>query len=265
VGESRQALIIAVPKYELADEFADLTDVVGHDVELLTEALTSSGYSVELIGAIPEEPAQGPRIRSAVSRVCATAPEDGTVLIHFTGHGLSVGGADYLVPADAQLTWATTPPQVDIDSLIGLDLARLLRGARAGTVLITVDACRDESGPASFGGPATNFPAGRDRIAVLFGCGPGQTCGSDETRGSHFTRALAEALHADTSPRTAAEVIAHTVRRTTELARRAREAQTPAAHYAPSGPAAIEATTLCAGRTLQEEWTPAPTSGGGRL
>lgn len=254
MGESRQALIIAVSKYELSDEFDDLTDTVGHDIELMTGALASSGYSVELIGDTPEEPAQGPRIRSAVSRVCATAPEDGTVLIHFTGHGLSIAGADYLVPADAQLTWATTPPQVDVDSLIGLDLAKLLRGSRAGTVLITVDACRDETGTASYGGPATNFPAGRDRIAVLFGCGPGQTCGSDETEGSHFTRALAEALHADTSPRTAAEVIAHTVRRTTEIARQSREVQTPTPHYAPSGPAAIEDVLLCAGRTLQEDW-----------
>ena len=255
MGESRQALIIAVPKYELADEFGDLTETVGHDVELMADALASSGYSVELIGDTPEEPAQGPRIRSAISRVCATAPEDGTVLIHFTGHGLSIGGADHLVPADAQLTWATTPPQVDVDSLIGLDLAKLLRGSRAGTVLITVDACRDETGTASYGGPATNFPAGQDRIAVLFGCGAGQTCGSDETQGSHFSRALAEALHADSSPRTVAEVIAHTVRRTTEIARHAREVQTPTPHYHPSGQGAIEEVTLCAGRTLQEEWT----------
>lgn len=255
MGESRQALIIAVPKYELADEFDDLTETVGHDVELMADALASSGYNVELIGGTPEEPAQGPRIRSAISRVCATAPEDGTVLIHFTGHGLSIGGADHLVPSDAQLTWATTPPQVDVDSLIGLDLAKLLRGSRAGTVLITVDACRDETGTASYGGPATNFPAGQDRIAVLFGCGPGQTCGSDETQGSHFSRALAEALHADSSPRTVAEVIAHTARRTTELARHAREVQTPTPHYHPSGQGAIEEVTLCTGRTLQEEWT----------
>ncbi|MGP4089598.1 HD domain-containing protein [Streptomyces sp. KR55] len=255
MGESRQALIIAVPKYELADVFEDLTDTVGRDVVLMTEALRSSGYSVEVIGATPDDPAQGPRIRSAVSRVCATAPEDGTVLIHFTGHGLSLDGADFLVPADAQLTWATTPPQVDADSLIGLDLAKLLKGCRAGTVLLTVDACRDAATPSSFGGSSTSFPAGRDRIAVLFGCDQGQTCGSDEKLGSHFSRALAEALHADSSPRTVADIIAHTSRRTAEFARAAREKQTPRPHFAPSGPRAVEEVTLCAGRTLQEEWT----------
>ncbi|MGQ4385313.1 HD domain-containing protein [Streptomyces sp. SAS_270] len=255
MGESRRALIVAVPQYELSDHFEDLTQTVGRDIELMTQALRSSGFSVELIGATPDEPALRSRIRSTISRVCATAPEDGTVLIHFTGHGLSVGGADYLVPADAQLTWATTPPQVALDSLIGLDLAELLRGCRAETVLLTVDACRDSADSASYGGPATNFPAWRDRVAVLFGCGPGQTCGSDEALGSHFSRALADALHADTSPRTVADVIAHTIRRTTEFARAAREEQTPTPHYAPSGPAAIGDAELCAGRTLQEEWT----------
>ncbi|MDQ0778152.1 hypothetical protein QF026_006618 [Streptomyces aurantiacus] len=257
MGESRQALIVAVPQYELPDRFEDLTDTVGRDIELMTEALRSSGYSVELVGAPPHEPALRSRIRSTISRVCATAPEDSTVLIHFTGHGLSVGGADYLVPADAQLTWATSPPQVALDSLIGLDLAELLQGCRAGTVLLTVDACRDTAGAdgPSYGGPATNFPAWRNRVAVLFGCGPGQTCGSDVEHGSHFSRALAEALHADTAPRTVADVITHTVRRTTEFARAAREQQTPTAHYAPSGPDAVNEVELCAGRTLQEEWT----------
>ncbi|MBC9713455.1 caspase family protein [Streptomyces sp. TRM66268-LWL] len=257
MGQSRQALIVAVPQYELSDRFEDLRDTVGRDVELMTEALRSSGYSVELVGVPPHEPALRSRIRSTISRVCATAPEDSTVLIHFTGHGLSVGGADYLVPADAQLTWATSPPQVALDSLIGLDLAELLQGCRADTVLLTVDACRDTAGAdgPSYGGPATNFPAWRDRVAVLFGCGPGQTCGSDAELGSHFSRALAEALHADTAPRTVADVITHTVRRTTEFARAAREKQTPTPHYAPSGPDAVKEVELCAGRTLQEEWT----------
>lgn len=182
------------------------------------------------------------RIVSAISRVCCTAPEDGTVLIHFTGHGLSVDGADYLVPSEAQLNWSTDPPHVDADSLIGLDLTTLLKGCKAGTVLLTIDACRDAQQPdgvGSFGGPATNFPSWRDRVAVVFGCAAGQTCGSDELQGSHFTRALADALASDTSPRTVSDVISHTVRRTAEFARTAQHEQRPTVHYAPSGPAAI--------------------------
>ncbi|APY88992.1 HD domain-containing protein [Streptomyces alfalfae] len=256
MGESKQALVIAVPRYELEEEFADLTAAVDRDAELIGAALRSSGYSVEVLGLTSDRPAQRSRIRSAISRICCTAPEDGTVLVHFTGHGLSVGGADHLVPADAQLSWATDPPEVALDSLIDLDLASLLQGCRAGTVLLTVDACRDPADPdgGSHGGRATSFPAGHDRVAVLFGCGPGQTCGSDDEAGSHFTRALAEALDADTSPRTVAEVIEYTTARTTELARAARHRQTPTPHYAPSGPAAIASATLCSGRTRQEAW-----------
>ncbi|WP_217185559.1 caspase family protein [Streptomyces sp. AC495_CC817] len=255
MGENRRALIVAVPQYELSDRFADLTDTIGRDVELMSTALRSSGYSVEVIGATASESAGRSRILSAISRVCATAPEDATVLIHFTGHGLSVAGADHLVPTDAQLTWGTTPPQVDVDSLIPLDLVKLLKGCRADAVLLTVDACRDGVGGPSSGGQATRFPAGLERVAVLFGCDSGQTCGSDEELGSHFSRALADALHVDTSPRTFAEVVAHATRRTAEFARAARQKQTPRPHYPPTGPVPVHEVELCAGRTLQEEWT----------
>ncbi|MCX5113994.1 caspase family protein [Streptomyces sp. NBC_00378] len=258
MGNSRQALLIAVPQYELSDHFPDLTQAVQRDVELMDAALRSSGYSVETLGLSSDRPALRSRIVSAISRVCCTAPEDGTVLIHFTGHGLSVDGADYLVPSEAQLNWSTDPPHVDADSLIGLDLTTLLKGCKAGTVLLSIDACRDAQQPdgvGSFGGPATNFPSWRDRVAVVFGCAAGQTCGSDELQGSHFTRALADALASDTSPRTVSDVISHTVRRTAEFARTAQHEQRPTVHYAPSGPAAIAGTELCTGKTLQEEWS----------
>ncbi|OKJ71063.1 wHTH domain-containing protein [Streptomyces sp. CB02460] len=257
MGDSRQALIIAVPQYELSDHFPDLTQAVVKDAELLDSALRSSGYTVETLGLTPDRPALRSRIISAISRVCCTAPEGGTVLIHFTGHGLSMDGSDYLVPSEAQLNWSTDPPHVDIAGLIGLDLTTLLKGCRAGTVLLTVDACRDvqPDAEASFGGPATNFPSWRDRVAVLFGCAAGQTCGADDHEGSHFTRALSEALSSDSSPRTVGDVIAHTVRRTTEFARAAQHEQRPAPQYAPSGPGAINGVELCSGRTLQEEWS----------
>ncbi|TLS41404.1 hypothetical protein FE633_36225 [Streptomyces montanus] len=257
MGENRRALIIGVPQYELADRFPDLTAVVRKDAALLGDALDSSGYNVEFIGLTPDKVASQSRIRSAISRVCCTPPEDGTVLIHFTGHGQSVDGADLLVPADAQLSWATDPPEVALADLIGLDLAELLKGCKADTVLLTVDACRDSAGPdgAANGGPTTSFPSSPGRVAVLFGCGPGQTCGSDEEHGSHFTRALADALHADTSPRTVGDVITHTIRRTAELARAAGEEQTPNPHWSTSGSHVISKVELCSGRTLQEDWT----------
>lgn len=257
MGVSRQALLIAVPQYELSDHFPDLTAAVVKDVELMDAALRSSGYSVETLGLAPERPALRSRIISAISRVCCTAPEGGTVLIHFTGHGLSVDGSDYLVPSEAQLNWSTHPPHVDAASLIGLDLTTLLKGCKAGTVLLTVDACRDAllGAEVSFGGPATNFPSWRERVAVVFGCAAGQTCGSDDREGSHFTRALAEALASDSSPRTAGDVISHTVRRTAEFARAAQHEQRPHPQYAPSGPGPISGVELCTGRTLQEEWS----------
>ncbi|MFF3176998.1 caspase family protein [Streptomyces sp. NPDC057900] len=257
MSDSMQALLIAVPRYVLHQQFPSLADVVAKDVELMDAALRSSGYSVEILGLDPQRPAQKATITSAISKVCCTAPEDSTVLIHFTGHGISVDGSDYLVPADAELDWSTEPHRVNVDNLIGLDLTTLLKGCKAGTVLLTVDACRDTDSEAApcLGGPAANFPSWRDRVAVVFGCAAGQTCGSDEHEGSHFTRALAEALAQKSSPRTVGDVISYSTRRTAELARSAQHVQRPNPQYAPSGPAAISGVQLCSGQILHEEWS----------
>ncbi|SEK35388.1 HD domain-containing protein [Streptacidiphilus jiangxiensis] len=261
MGE-RRALVVAVPRYELNEKFADLSTIVHQDVEHLQAALTSSHYNVEVLGLDRDKAANKSAIRSAISRTACTAPEGATLLVHFTGHGLAdLEGTDYLVPADAQLKWDTSPPRIDPDSLLGLDLDSLLAGCRAETVLFTVDACRVDAadGGQPGWGRAPVFPAYPTRVAVLFGCGPDEECGSDEEQGSHFSRALAEALQADSPPRTLAEVLDSTKRRTVELARAAGQGrQQPVEQYHPSAHADdIGAVELCSGRTLHEDWATA--------
>jgi uncharacterized caspase-like protein len=60
-------------------------------------------------------------------------------LERYAGHGLQVGGQNYLVPIDAQLTTASA---LDFE-MVRLDLVQRTMEREAGTNIIFLDACRD--------------------------------------------------------------------------------------------------------------------------
>ncbi|WP_172624570.1 wHTH domain-containing protein [Streptomyces griseofuscus] len=252
----RSALIIAVPRHDLSTEFEDLSEVVKHDVEGLEAALIESGFNVDVLGAGGNWQATRSSIRSRISEICCTAPADAFVLIHFTGHGVTIDGTDYLVPADVANTWRSGAPAIDTDTLLRLDIADLLRGSTAEAVLFTIDACRDalHDGLGYSGGAATNFPAGNEKTAVIFGCGIGETCGSSRESGSYFTGALTEALSPRTQPRNVREVITFLTRKTRNLARATGRSQNPQAYYPPAGPETISQVVVCEGHNQHQKW-----------
>jgi Caspase domain len=60
-------------------------------------------------------------------------------LFFYAGHGLQVGGQNYLVPIDAKLTTASA---VDFE-MVRLDLVHRTMEREAGTNILMMDACRD--------------------------------------------------------------------------------------------------------------------------
>jgi uncharacterized caspase-like protein len=62
-----------------------------------------------------------------------------TGLFFYAGHGLQVGGQNYLVPVDAELTAASA---IDFE-MLRLDLIQRTMEREAGTNILIIDACRD--------------------------------------------------------------------------------------------------------------------------
>ncbi len=62
-----------------------------------------------------------------------------TGLFFYAGHGLQVGGQNYLVPTDAKLTTASA---VDFE-MVRLDLVHRTMEREASTNILMIDACRD--------------------------------------------------------------------------------------------------------------------------
>src|ERR1700730_17361955 len=101
---NRHALLIGVPHYDV-EEFNDqrLEAAVRSDIAAMQAALKQSKYDIAFCG-LSESQRDTPtlnRIKQAIDEACANAPAGGVLLIYFSGHGVSVAGADYLVPSDA--------------------------------------------------------------------------------------------------------------------------------------------------------------------
>ncbi|MFD8261951.1 caspase family protein [Streptomyces griseoluteus] len=254
----RHALLIGVGETPQAQRrFASLTDVVTKDLDAMTEQLTASGYGVTALRPGGEGPVDKGAITSALE---AAAQRDcDLLLVYFTGHGVHLDGRDYLVPASAL---APEPggrwTDGQRESLLRLDVSRYLTECRAESVVYAVDACRDgqpEEDGSGFGAATVYAPS--RRLALLVGCAKGQRCHYGP-EGSHFTRALAEALDPLTPERTVEAVFHRARARTTALAHRhGGHQQTPVISPAPHDEGLSGFPELCDGTDIPLRWSEA--------
>ncbi|POX56487.1 GTP-binding protein [Streptomyces sp. Ru71] len=203
MGTSR-ALLIAVP---LGLEF------VREDTAAIREALLSSGWAdgdVTVLDTL--EQTSRTQIFAALHDFFARCADDDFVLVYFSGHGVRLDGVDHLVPADAT-------PAAAYQSLVPLLPDQLLATLTSrATVMLCVDACRDDAGADVLPPPTPPAPSRtRENVVLVHACAAGEQA-MGTAAGSFLGRALAEALAADSPPRTVAEVIAHVRRRTREIA-----------------------------------------------
>ncbi|BDH06718.1 HD domain-containing protein [Streptomyces seoulensis] len=251
----RQALLIGVGETPYAQgRFASLTDVVTKDLHALTKQLTASGYGVVTLGPGDDRPVDKGAVTSALE--AAARRECDLLLVYFTGHGVHLDGQDYLVPASAL---APEPggrwTEGQSESLLRLDVSRYLSGCRAESVVFVVDACRDgqpEEDGSGFGAATVHAPS--RRLALLVGCGKGQRCHYGP-EGSHFTRALAEALNPLTPERTVEAVFHRAQDRTAALAHRhGGHTQKPLVSPAPHDEGLTGFPELCDGTDIPLRW-----------
>ncbi|GGY04950.1 HD domain-containing protein [Streptomyces djakartensis] len=202
-GVSR-ALLIAAPQPGL--------EFVRRDTSRLKEALLGSGYPDSAITVLDtEEQTTGNGIVAALNTFLAQCQDYDFALVYFSGHGVRKGDADFLVPSDAD--------DATLRSLIKVAPNELLDKLRStGTVMLCLDACRDEADPDIGSPPPPEVSPQRRNVVLVQACVAGERAMGTED-GSFMGRALAEALSPDTPWRTVAEVIAHVKRRTEEIAR----------------------------------------------
>ncbi|GAB3276752.1 hypothetical protein GCM10027456_68000 [Kineosporia babensis] len=246
--EQRTALLIGVPAYDDQDRFSSLDEPVRADLGLMTRVLREGEYQVEPFGLGDEQPTAG-RIQRKIRQALEQAPENGVLLIYFSGHGVVIDGRGYLVPQDAY----AGPNGPYPDDLVPV-VPRDLRACRARLVLIVADACRSQplTEPMVVNEGLPSPPKGS--LVVINSCLVGESA-RFSPEGSHFTKAFAETLDRRHSARTL-DAVFRAVE--TQMARTYRgdgaQRQTPVRAIASNVPGPPEEILICEGDKVGDAW-----------
>jgi TPR repeat protein len=159
-----------------------------------------------------------------------------TVLIHFSGHGVVIGGENYMLPKDVSKP-GTDAELVQDEALSQTELVRKL-AAPAGekrTVIVIIDACRDSPYAAPdrplFGAKGLARVEPPEGVFIMYSAGFGQTAldslgPDDKEPTSVYTRALMAEL--GKPGRTLIDIANDTRAQVRDLALTISHAQTPA-------------------------------------
>lgn len=180
------ALLIGNADYQHANRLENPIN----DVDALAESLRAIGFSVDVRNNLNRA-----ALGDALLNFGQKARAADTALIFFSGHGMEIGGDNYLIPTDARLRRPGSERVEAIPLSLAVDATE---GAERLSVVI-VDACRNGAPGASRSGVSKGFRPVKARpgLAIAFSTAPGEPAWDGTGRMSPYTRALTEAIAAD--------------------------------------------------------------------
>ncbi|MBK8458765.1 MAG: caspase family protein [Phyllobacteriaceae bacterium] len=200
LAAKRVALVFSAQKYEFIRPLKN----PGRDAALVAEALEKLGFAVTI-----ENDRDLRRMRRALDDFRADRTGAEVALVYFAGHGVEISGENRLLPVNADSSSLAALKA----STIALDEIRAAAATIAPSVLIVLDACRDDPfGAGAAEGrsakalgadvQATANPGfgrvGRAENALFaFAAAPGATASDGDGANSPFSAAFASLLATD--------------------------------------------------------------------
>jgi len=189
-AENRVALVIGNSGYRMV---AGLPNAA-NDADLVGKALKSAGFSD--VAVVKDLDRAG--MVAALKDFRGKADKAEWALIYYAGHGIEVGGKNYLVPVDAVLRDArdVETEAISLDQVLtSVDGARTLR-------LIALDACRENPFAAQMNRPGAQRAIGRglariepgDATLVFYAAKDGTTAADGDGLDSPFAQAFAKRI-----------------------------------------------------------------------
>lgn len=192
-GERRIALVVGNGAYQSAGALANPVNDAGD----MSSALKNLGFEV-ILGTDLDKRAFEGKLREFARAL----PKADVALLFYAGHGLQVGGRNYLIPVDAQLQ---TERDLDFEG-VSLDfvLKQMELDRDGKTSIVLLDACRDNplarnlartmgTRSAAVGQGLAQVQAGVGTF-VAYSTQPGNVALDGQGRNSPFTAALTKAL-----------------------------------------------------------------------
>lgn len=184
-AEARVALVIANSGYD--KDIGALPNPV-NDGRLVAKSLEAAGFKVSLVTDADQRGMK--RAIADFSEALAKVAPNATGLFYFAGHGIQVGGANYLVPIGAQIK---READVDLEAVDAETVLKQLEFAGANVNIIILDACRNNPlsrGFRSAGGGLSRIDAPTGSF-VAYSTAPGRVASDGTGENSPFATALA--------------------------------------------------------------------------
>jgi uncharacterized caspase-like protein len=156
-----------------------------NDAQLMQATLRDLGFEVQVATNVDRRGLLG-----ALRDFEARARGAEVALFYFAGHGAQVGGANYLIPVNAQIRAETDVPDESLDAA---GVLRRIEEARPRVGLVILDACRDNPYPganrsSTRGLARMSVPTG---TIVAYATAPGSTAVDGSGTQGTYTGALA--------------------------------------------------------------------------
>lgn len=208
---NRHAFLFGVSDYKDVDA-SDLP-ATQEDTRFLEEALCRAGYKVVVPSDANRGRVTGRELKRGVTDAIRT-PNAQTVIVVYSGHGLTYKGRDFLVPSDAR-PLSSIRDAVDArdfeESLVHLDFYQAIASATAKTIVFLIDACREgfhdladqgtEKAMISSWGQEQIVTQGGKQFAIVLACQPGEYAHTSKNgEYSLFSKSIAEVISSDDRP-----------------------------------------------------------------
>ena len=187
-GGRRVALIVGNGAYRSVDRLTN----PANDARLMAQTLRASGFT--LVGDGPQMDLNKAAFDRVVQAFGQALQGADVALFYYSGHGMQVGGTNWLVPVDASPAGARDLDFQGVDANLVL---RQMEGAGTRLNLVILDACRNNPfasrGIRSSGGGLAEMRAPEGTV-ISYSTQPGNVAADGNGANSPYTAALAEAI-----------------------------------------------------------------------
>jgi hypothetical protein len=188
LAETRVALVIGNANYANVPHLGNPVN----DAQTVASALRSVGFSTVTL----QSDLDYSGMRQVLLAFSALASHADVAVVYYAGHGMEVGGVNYLIPIDAQIADANalSLEAVPLDSVL-----QAVQGARR-LKLVVLDACRNNPFALHLSGSKRSIGRGLARVEpesdtlVLYAARDGTTADDGTTGHSPFASAFARDL-----------------------------------------------------------------------
>lgn len=184
----RVALIVGNGAYRNVDRLTN----PANDARLMAQTLRASGFT--LVGDGPQMDLNKAAFDRAVQAFGRALQGADVALFYYSGHGMQVGGTNWLVPVDASPAGAR---DLDFQGMDANLVLRQMEGAGTRLNLMILDACRNNPfasrGIRASGGGLAEMRAPEGTV-ISYATQPGNVAADGSGVNSPYTAALAEAM-----------------------------------------------------------------------